>query len=215
MKILQVHNRYQHAGGEDSVVRMEKELLEQYGHEVVQFLADNDDIQGLTKKIKVALSTHYSKASKRAMKDYLDRYEPDVVHVHNFFPKLTPSIFDACSERGVPTVMTLHNYRLICPGALFMRDGKVCEKCLQGGPYHAVRYGCYKSSRIGSWSVARMISYHRKANTWHHKVDRFIALTEFAKSKFTEAGFPEGKIVVKPNFYSGVAPSSETERHGA
>jgi len=215
MKILQVHNQYQHAGGEDSVVQMEKELLEHYGHEVDQFFVDNNHIKGLKEKIRVALSTHYSNESKKIMMEQLDRYKPDIVHVHNFFPRLTPSVFDACLARNIPSVMTLHNYRLVCPGALFLRDGKVCEKCVQGSPYHAVKYGCYKSSRLGSFAVARMISYHKKKQTWHHKVDRFIALTVFAKRKFIEAGFPTEKIAVKPNFYTGDMPDSKRERSGA
>lgn len=127
---------------------------------------------------------------------------PDIVHAHNFFPLLTPSIYDACIEAGVPVTQTLHNYRTICPGALLMRNGKICESCVVGSPYRAMLHRCCRGSIPGSWAVARMAAYHRKRKTWQTKVDRFIALTEFAKRKFVEAGSPEGKIVVKPNFYS-------------
>ncbi|NOY62512.1 MAG: glycosyltransferase family 4 protein, partial [Gammaproteobacteria bacterium] len=142
----------------------------------------------------------YSNDSKKKMSLYLKNNSANLVHVHNFFPLLTPSIYDACIEKNVPVVQTLHNYRTICPGALLMREGNICEKCVTGSPYQSVLFGCYRNSRIGTLSVARMVNYHRKCNTWNTKVNRFVVLTEFAKSKFVEAGFDSNKISVKPNF---------------
>lgn len=201
MKILLVHNRYQQAGGEDSVVAAEANLLAEHAHDVELWSVDNKDLPGgLVGKIKTALSTTYSPASREIARDKLRRFRPDVVHVHNFFPQISPSIYDACRDEGVPVAQTLHNYRLICPGAMLMRDGKVCEQCLAGSPYQAAWYGCYRSSKLGSLVVAHMVASHRQLGTWQQKVDRFIALTEFAKHKFVEAGFPADKISVKANF---------------
>jgi glycosyltransferase involved in cell wall biosynthesis len=201
MKILIVHNRYQQAGGEDNVVAAEAKLLADHGHEVELWNADNKDLPGgLSGKIKTAISTTYSSASKAIARDKLQSFKPDVVHVHNFFPQISPSIYDACLDKGVPVVQTLHNYRLICPGAMLMRGGKICEQCITGSPYQAAWYGCYRGSKLGSLVVAHMVAQHRKQGTWQHKVNRFIALTDFAKSKFVEAGFPSDKIVVKANF---------------
>ncbi|OAI02394.1 hypothetical protein A1353_16520 [Methylomonas methanica] len=201
MRILVVHNRYQQAGGEDSVVAAETQLLADHGHEVELWAEDNINLSiGLKGKIEAALNTNYSVGSRLIAVQKLRRFLPDIVHVHNFFPQISPSVYDACMDEGVPVVQTLHNYRLICPGAMLMRDGKVCEQCILGTPYQAVLYGCYRGSKLGSFVVAHMVKHHRKHGTWLNKVDRFIALTEFAKSKFVEAGFPEDKIAVKANF---------------
>lgn len=201
MKILFVHNCYQQAGGEDNVVAAEAKLLAEHGHDVELWSVENKDLpSGISGRIKTALATSYSPASRAIARDKLRAFKPDVVHVHNFFPQISPSIYDACLDEGVPVVQTLHNYRLICPGAMLMRQGNICEQCITGSPYQAAWYGCYRGSKLGSLVVAHMVAQHRKQGTWQHKVDRFIALTEFAKSKFVAAGFPANKIAVKANF---------------
>jgi len=199
-RILFVHNVYQHAGGEDSVLDAEISLFRKNGHQVELFHVKNDSILGLFDKVKVVINLNYKKASKIKLKNKLIEFNPHVVHVHNFFPLLTPSIYDACLEVGVPVVQTLHNYRTMCPGALLMRDGKICELCLKGNAYQSVLHGCYRNSIVGTFAVARMVESHRRRGTWKTKVNRFIALTEFARNKFIDAGFPEEKIKVKPNF---------------
>jgi glycosyltransferase involved in cell wall biosynthesis len=134
------------------------------------------------------------------MGERLAKTRPDVVHVHNFFPLLSPSIYAACNERGVAVVQTLHNYRTICANAMLLRDDHPCELCVTGSPYQGVRYGCYRGSAVASFPLAHMIAKHRAAGTWQRRVDRFIALTEFARSRFLAAGFPAEKVVAKPNF---------------
>jgi glycosyltransferase involved in cell wall biosynthesis len=201
MKILVIHNKYQQAGGEDTVVNAETELLSSFGHDVHLWSVDNNNLPtGFQGKIKTALSASYSETSRITAQNKLRSFRPDIAHVHNFFPQISPSVYDACINENIPIIQTLHNYRLICPGALLMRDGKICELCVTGSPYQAARYGCYRESKAGSLAVAHMVAQHRKKQTWNHKIDRFIALTEFAKSKFVQAGFPEHKIAVKPNF---------------
>jgi len=200
MRILILHNTYQQAGGEDAVVANEVMLLRKQGHEVHLHLVSNETIQGFWRKVITGLQTSYSRWGRREAKQVIGKTRPDIVHVHNFFPLLTPSIYETCLEAKVPVVQTLHNYRTICAGALLMRDGKLCEDCIQGTPYQAVLHGCYRDSKWGSLAVSRMIDTHRKRGTWTTKVGRFIALTQFSKGKFVEAGFPSEKIVVKPNF---------------
>ena len=200
-KILICHNRYQIAGGEENIVQSEMDLLKSRGHEVDLCQVTNDRLVKFWDKLKVAYQITYSKSSKKYISSRIDSFRPDIVHVHNFFPLLTPSIYDACREKGVPVIQTLHNYRTICAGAFLMRKGRICEKCIKGSPYQGAIHRCYRHSLIGSFSVARMVAYHRKKRTWNNKVDCFIAnMTNFAKSKFVEAGFPERKIFVKPNF---------------
>jgi len=215
MRILILHNAYQQRGGEDAVVESEEQLLLRYSHSVKLFRVDNDSIKNLFNKLQVALSVNYSVKSRNAMRNEISRFKPDIVHVHNLFPILTPSVYDACIEKGVAVVQTLHNYRIICPGALLYRNGQICEECLNSTAYKAVLYGCYKSSHFGSLPVARTVEWHKKKGTWLNKVDRFISLTEFAKKKFVSAGIPSRKIVVKPNFVvidKVKLPNSMTEK---
>ncbi|MBQ0799822.1 MAG: glycosyltransferase family 4 protein [Porticoccaceae bacterium] len=217
MKILFVHNRYKQGGGEDSVMDAEIKLLAEMGLLVFSALKDNNEIDSFKSKLQVFWEVAHSRQSLKWMREKIRQYEPDIVHIHNFFPLLTPSIYDACIDAGVPVVQTLHNYRTMCPGGLLMRDGKVCEKCIKGSAYQAVLHGCYRESAIGSLAVARMVAKHRSMGTWQHKVNRFIALTEFAKNKFIEAGFPEHKIAVKSNFVvdAGLSEDVNPNKAGA
>jgi glycosyltransferase involved in cell wall biosynthesis len=123
-----------------------------------------------------------------------------VVHIHNFFPRISPSIYYACRREGVPVVQTLHNYRLLCAGAELYRDGKVCEECLDHGVLRGVRYGCYQGSKLGTAVLTLMVDVHRRAHTWSNMVDCYIALTEFSRSKLISGGLPADRIRVKPNF---------------
>jgi glycosyltransferase involved in cell wall biosynthesis len=200
MRVLIAHNKYIEPGGEDVVVMAESALLADNGHDVRRHIVSNRDLSGIYGKITVAWQAPYSARSRREMAARIADFNPHLVHVHNFFPILTPSIYDACADAGVPVVQTLHNYRLICPQAMMLRDGKPCETCVSGSPYHAVRYACYRGSRLASLVAAHMVSAHRRRDTWNAKVGRFIALTEFTRDKFIEGGLPAEKIVVKPNF---------------
>lgn len=213
MRILIAHNRYQQAGGEDTVVEAEGALLSQHGHDVDLLLVDNRDLaDGILTQIKTAFNATYSRLGRAKLREAIKTFRPDIVHVHNFFPQLSPSIYDACADEGIPVVQTLHNYRLICPGALLMRDGNICEQCITGSPYQAVVYGCYRNSKLGSLAVAHMVATHRRLGTWSKKVSHFIACTEFFKSKFTQAGFSEDRISVKPNFVLDPQASTDPKK---
>lgn len=218
MRVLIVHNRYKQRGGEDTVVEGETRLLEKHGHAVRQWIVSNQELSP-REVLAVAWNAPYSRASKRAMAARLADFRPDVVHAHNIFPILTPSIYDACIEAGVPVVQTLHNYRLICPKATLYRDGKVCELCVHGSPYQAVRHACYRDSRLQSLVPARMLAAARRNRTWATKVTRYIALTAFARDKIVEGGVPAELIDLKPNFDEGgtaeLTPASEAKRVGA
>ena len=199
MKILLVHNEYKIRGGEDEVLAQEYALLTEHGHTVNVLSESNESINGW-KRIKVALQTPYSIGARKRIASTIKHFSPDIIHVHNFFPLLTPSIYDACIHAAIPVVQTLHNYRMMCPGALLMCDGMICEQCLTSSPYHSILKRCYRDSLMGTLMAASMVDLHRRLGTWHKKVDRFIALTEFSKNKFVEGGFPSQRIEVKPNF---------------
>jgi glycosyltransferase involved in cell wall biosynthesis len=174
------------------------------GHNVDLFETNNDHIQpGINgfDAVRAALQCVYSKDSARAMLQRVRDFRPDLVHIHNFFPTLSPSIHHALSSAGVPVVQTLHNYRLLCPASTLLRDGKPCEDCaFRLLPWPAVLHKCYRDSRTASAAVAAMLAFHRQIGTWRRTVSRFIALSEFAREKFTAGGIPGQKIVVKPHF---------------
>lgn len=200
MRILQIHNYYQFTGGEDVAVEAEYSLLQENGNDVDLFEVSNENIRGVKAKIKTAINVSYSRKYKKKLIEKIEDFKPNIVHVHNFFPLLTPSIYDVCKRFGLPVIQTLHNYRIICPGAYLMKNGVTCEDCLTGSAFKAALYGCYRNSRIGSLPVAYMVQTHRKRQTWKKKVTLFIALTEFAQEKYKTAGLPSKKIEVKSNF---------------
>ena len=202
MKIVVVHNSYQQKGGEDVVFQQECAMLERAGHQVVTYCRSNWEIDG-QKGLARILSAPKVIWSSQAHHDFLrllERERPDIVHVHNTFYMMSPSIFHACSEAGVPVVQSLHNYRLFCPGATFFRDGRICEECSQHGLMRSIQHACYRKSRAQSATVAAMLAYHRYKGTFEDKINCFIALTHFAKRKYVENGLAAEKVMVKPNF---------------
>ncbi|MEX2411666.1 MAG: glycosyltransferase family 4 protein, partial [Candidatus Paceibacterota bacterium] len=200
MRILQVHNRYKTPGGEWTVLNQEHGLLKE-NHEVDQFIIKNSDhLDTLTDKAKLIFKTHYNSQSKLLIKEQLQKGKYDVMHVHNFFPLLTPSIFEAARELGVPSVLTLHNYRLIHPNGLMYHKGKIDHRSIKGSAYNCVWDGVYRNSKLQTAVVAHMIEYHRKKGTWNRFPTAFIALSKFSKNKFAEGGIPADRIFIKPNF---------------
>ncbi len=202
MKILIAHNRYQHPGGEDAVVKTEYALLKSYGEDVRLYERNNTEIDSLSpgEKLKLLFSYRWSQSSYREFKKIIDEFKPDIVHLHNIFFLLTPSVYAACQERNIPVVHSQHNFRLLCSNGLFFRENHICEECLKHTLWRGVRYGCYKNSRILTALIVAMIDHHWKKGTWLKMVDAFITATEFGKKKFIEGGIPPEKIFVKPNF---------------
>lgn len=182
------------------MLRYEAALLASAGHEVHVHTVSNDNITGVMQKIRTAIDVTYSSSSFQEVSQIIDSFRPTVMHVHNFFPLLTPSIHSAARRHKIPVVQTLHNYRLICAAATFSRNGNICELCLRGSKFNAVKFGCYRGSSLGSLPLVMLQESIHGAGSLIDCTDRFIALTEFGKSKFVEGGLPGKKIVVKPNF---------------
>jgi glycosyltransferase involved in cell wall biosynthesis len=200
MKILLCHNFYQQRGGEDFVFADEGALLERHGHDVVRFSLHNDAIRRMN-RLTVTRNTVWNSTSHAGVGEQVRRFRPDVVHFHNTFPLLSPAAYYAARHEHAAVVQTLHNYRLICPDALFFRDGRICEDCLRRRVlWPAVAHACYRGSRPATGAVTVMLTIHRLAGTWKNAVDAYIALTDFARRKFIEGGLPASKIHVKPNF---------------
>jgi glycosyltransferase involved in cell wall biosynthesis len=202
MKVLIIHNSYQQPGGEDVVVSEESRLLESQGHTVIRYQRSNHEIERMSnpRRLLMVKDLIYSGESKREIGELLFREKPKLVHVHNTFMMISPSVYEACREANIPVLQTLHNFRLLCPGWNLCRSGKVCEECIDGGLWRGVWHGCYRNSRVMTGAVALMLQFHRMRGTWNDSVDGYVALSEFARQKFVDSGLPAEKVHVKPNF---------------
>jgi glycosyltransferase involved in cell wall biosynthesis len=215
MKVLVAHNKYQHPGGEDIVFENEAKLLANSGYDVRTLVVSNDTIGSYADKVITTVRTAENPRGIALMSRAVDNFRPDIVHIHNFFPLFSPGIYEACRRRGSAVVQTLHNYRPICSNGQLFRDGKTCDLCIQGSPIWGAVHRCYRRSLIGSVAVARMIAVHRKRRTWLEHVSQFLALSQFARNIFIQAGFPAERIFVKPNFIDDPGEPEETERKAA
>lgn len=199
MKILIAHNFYQQRAGEDAVVQEEARLLSSFGEEVSLFSVHNDHIQGFWTKVWTGLNTVYNIPAQIRIAADIRQKRPDIVHVHNFFPQLSPSIFYACKNEGVPCVLTLHNFRILCPTCFLYSDEKIRERSLHAPCWWTVPRKVYRNSFAGTLVLSTMVELHKRIGTWCNNVDCFIALTAFAKGKFVEGGLPAERIAVKGN----------------
>jgi glycosyltransferase involved in cell wall biosynthesis len=199
MKILIAHNAYRLAGGEDAVVDAESALLRDRGHDVVLYRRHNDELQSMS-PAGAAATAIWSHRSSSDMTELCARLRPDVIHVHNTFPLMSPSILWAAAKGRIPVVQTLHNFRLLCPQAMFLRDGKICEDCLGKLPWRGVTRKCYRESALQSAVAAGVLTTHRALGTYRDHVTLFIALSAFCRDKFIAGGLPADRIRIKPNF---------------
>lgn len=206
MRILVAHNAYQQRGGEDSVVDAEIALLRSRGHTVETYFRSNDDVAQMP-ALALARHTLWSPRTPADLGELVGRFKPDVLHVHNTFPLVSPSLYWAAAQAGLPVVQTLHNFRLMCLNALYLREEKVCEDCMGHMPWRGVVRACYRGSRAASAALAGMLVLHRSLGTWQNKVTRYIALNRFCRDKFIEGGLPAARIVIKPNFVDFEAPT--------
>ena len=203
MKILLVHNQYKQPGGENVVFQTEGELLSRHGHFVERLVFDNAGIKTVLDKVLSGLKTIYNPESARELRKRIERFGPDVIHVHNFVPLISPSILFVAKKYSIPVILTLHNYRLICPSATLFYNDKIYEKSIHSlFPIDAILKGVYRNSRIQTAAVAFMVAIHTIIGTWRTKVDWYITLSGFAKEKFRKSilSIPEDRLIVKPNF---------------
>jgi glycosyltransferase involved in cell wall biosynthesis len=200
MKLLLCHAHYQQRGGEDHSFEDEARLLESRGHEVVRYTLHNDAINEMG-QLGIALRTVWHHRVFRELREIMASCGPDLVHFTNTFPLISPAAYYAAVAEGVPVVQSLRNYRLLCPNALFLRDGLPCEDCLgRRVAMPAIKHKCYRESRAATAVVAGMLTTHRLMGTWTRRVGLYVTPSEFARRKFIAGGFPEDRIAVKPNF---------------
>lgn len=205
MTVLLVHNAYRIAGGEDSVVSREKALLEAQGHRVIPYFRLNEEIDGfsLLRKLMMPFTTLFNFRTYREVRQLIRDRGVGIVHVHNTLALISPAVYYAARTCGVPVVQTIHNFRLQCPGALFLRGGRVCEECVSHGVCRSLRYGCYRESRLQTLLCVLNSYLHRHLYRHLH----FLCLTDFNRDKLLEMNrgrrtpliSPE-RVHVKPNF---------------
>ena len=213
MKILQVHNFYRTRGGECGVVDAEKRLLEANGYTVVQFVCDSGalDTMKLSKKAATFLQIPYNFRTARTLEKFVSEHKPDLAHVHNVFPMLSPSVYGALSRKAIPVVQTIHNYRFLCPNGLFYVNGKICEACQENGYWEAIKNRCMHGSLATSALYAAAVAWGWRNGTFPSGIDRYIALNAFVAGKLVAAGLPEGKIRICGNFVSDFADTTTTK----
>jgi len=202
MRILIAHNHYREHGGEDSVVKTECELLKHYNEEVYLYERGNAEFNEFSfmEKIEFLLALGWSRKTYREIRKVIKEFRPDVVHFHNIFFMLTPSVYSACRDEKVPIIHSLHNFRLLCSNGLFFRNNAVCEECTKHSLWRGVVHRCYLNSRIVTALVVKMLQKHWDRKTWLNMVDRYITATEFSRKKYISAGISPKKIIVKPHF---------------
>ena len=209
MKILVLHNYHRKgsASGDDQVFKSETALLREHGHSVSEYTVCNDsfDNGSFFKKLTQTFGMLWSFKNYNAVKKAIEAEQPDVVHVHTFFPLLSPSVLYAAKRSGVKVVATLHDTRFICPCATSLRGTELCNSCGDGHYFRMVRYGCFKGSKLQSLIVASVFKYHRLRKSFYKQIDRYICLNENQIRLLEGIGFDENKIVKKYNF----VPDSE------
>jgi glycosyltransferase involved in cell wall biosynthesis len=209
MRILFCHNYYQRPGGEDQTFADQANVLEDHGHAVIRYTRHNDDLREMG-SLAAAAATIWNRQSVVDIGELVRSQRIDVMHCANTFPLISPAAYQAARSAGAAVVQTLHNFRLACPKAQFVRDGKVCEDCLgKIFAWPGIKHGCYRDSRAATAVVAAMQTFHRLRGTWTNDVDMYIAATEFVRQKMSQSGLPAERIMVKPNFVApdpGVRP---------
>jgi glycosyltransferase involved in cell wall biosynthesis len=205
LRVLQVHNKYRPGwGGEDTVVDLEADLLAKNGHSVERLSVWTRELDGasLFRIVGAGFGTVWSVRGYRLMRDALARFSPDIVHVHNVFPLLSPSIYWAAARGGIPVVQTMHNYRLACANAILLRNERPCTDCVGHFPWTALAHRCHGSSFFRTAAVTSMNVFHRWIGTFRNKIHAYIAMTDFSKELLERAGLPGERVFVKPNFTS-------------
>lgn len=212
LRILQVHNVYRILGGEEQVVKNENKMLKNHGHKVWSYIRESKEIFGMKKgkKLFLPFTAVFSLQTYREVRKIIRRKKIQLVHVHNVVPLISPAVFYAAFAEHVPVVMTIHNFRLLCPRGTFYRNGQICEECVEKGLWCSVKYGCYRESRIQTLVNVLSIQLHRILGTYSRIY--YICLTEFNKKKLLQLKqIKEDKVFVKPNYG---CPVTGSDAHG-
>lgn len=216
MKILVIHNfhRKGSVSGDDQVYNSETALLENHGNQVFRYSVSNDefDTAGIIGKVVASLGMLWSFKYYREVQRIIEQVKPDIVHIHTFFPLLSPSILYAVKRKDIPVVATLHDTRFVCPCSTSLRGTQVCNECGDGKYFRMCKYGCFKNSRLQSFVVAGIFTYHRMRKSFYKQIDQYICLNENQIRLLTDIGFDKGKIAKKYNFVPDAEKNLKSDR---
>jgi len=214
MRVLIVHNRYQLRGGEDVVAEAEAALLRANGVEVRVYQRSNDELRDMPAAL-AALATVWSRRAAREIAALCRAQRPDLIHFHNTFPLISAAPYWTAAAHGIPVVQTLHNFRLLCPQAMLLRDGRPCHDCVGRLPWRAVTHRCYRDSLLQSGVAAGALVAHRLLGSYRHRVQAYIALSQFSRQQYLAGGLPAQRLHVKPNFVADHgAPPAQPRKGG-
>lgn len=204
MRILLVHNKYLLAGGEDTVFNEEYNMLSKKNHIVSKLEVSNEiiDVSNFFSKIKLFFNVLWNKKSNKLIEKKIKEFKPDIVHIHNTFPLLSPSIYWKINKMKIPIVQTVHNFRMGCSNGLLLKNNKPCELCINGSSINAIENKCYKDSYLMTSNVVLMQKMHSVMGTYKKKIDRYIVLTDFSREFLIKMNIDQKKISIKPNFVS-------------
>ncbi len=201
LNILLVHNYYQIPGGEDTVLRNEKKMLEEQGHKVILYTRDNSEIHSFSwfRKLTLCVAAIFNFRTYKDIKSLIKEQKIDIVHVHNTLSLISPSVYYAVKNMGIPIVQTIHNFRFLCPAGTFYREKNICEECVKKGLVCAVKYRCYKNSFLYTLGSVMCLKIHRKTGIYGKLF--YICLTEFNKEKLLYlTQIDKEHVFVKPNY---------------
>lgn len=207
------HNAYHYRGGEDTVVDAEVALLRRHGHDVRLYRRDNAELARMP-RIRAGLAAIWSRQTIDDLERLHREFAPQLIHAHNTFPLISPSLYVAARRLNIPVVQTLHNFRLLCPQAMLLRAGHGCTDCVGRFPWRGVLHRCYRKSYAQTAITAAMLGVHRLAGTWSRDVQRYIVLNPMCRDLFAAGGLPLEKMSIKPNFVECPATLPEGERTG-
>lgn len=214
LRILMLHNRYLQVGGEDVSARSEISVLRSRGHEVDFWEVSNQSLQSES-RVATAASAIWSRSATAALANRLQTARYDIVHVHNYFARLSPAVHWIAARHRVASIQHLNNYRLTCANAQLFREGAECLKCVGSRvAWQGIRYGCYRDSRAASAAVAATMTAHRLLGTWRHRVTRYIAVSDYVRDIHVRAGLPQKKISVRTNIIVPPEPDAGVSRKG-
>lgn len=221
MKILQVNKFLYPKGGADKYCLMLINELSKR-HEVFAFgMSDEKNVILINQEyfsqkldyhqngdsLKKAMRLIWNREAAQKFAKLLDKIKPDIIHAHNIYHQLSPSILKEARKRNIPVVMTLHDYKLICPNYLLFCKGKHCQKCLKGNYFHCLLNNCYESFFKSALATTESIIHNKILKSYQKGVKLFVAPSQYLKNLMLKAGFKDEKIIVLNN------PAPETENN--